>query len=71
MVFVPVEGLDFEATPLGVPTDDAGDGLVHEHGGAAGVVHQVQDLVAQVVPAPHAGELRAGVGVQGGVQEQR
>lgn len=57
VVFVPVEGLDLEATTFRMPTHDAGHGLVHVTGRACGVGSQVLDLCTHVSPALHARQL--------------
>lgn len=42
VVLIPVEGLDLQATPLGMATDDAGHSLV-DLGGRAGAVRIGQE----------------------------
>lgn len=56
-VLVPVEGLDLEAASLGVTADDPGDGLVHGAGRRRRVVREEDDLIPQVDPALHTGQL--------------
>ena len=56
-VLVPVEGLDLQTAPLGVSTHDARHSLVHGAGRRRGVLRQEHDLVTQVAPALHAGQL--------------
>lgn len=57
VVFVPVERLDFEASPLWVSTHDPGHGLVHLVWRPCGVCSQIEDLLPHVLPTLHAGKL--------------
>lgn len=56
-VLVPVEGLDLQASAFRVAAHDPGHSLVHGAGRRRGVVGQEDDLVPQVDPAFHTGQL--------------
>lgn len=57
-VLIPVKRLDFEATTFRVSTYYSWHSLVHLTGRPSGILGQEEDLIAQVTPAPHAGQLR-------------
>lgn len=56
-VLVPVEGFDLQAAAFRVTAHDPGDRLVHGAGRRRGVLRQEDDLVPQVNPALHTGQL--------------
>ena len=56
-VLIPVEGFDLQAATFRVTTHDPGNRLVHGAGGRGGVLRQEDDLVPQVDPTLHAGQL--------------
>lgn len=56
-VLIPVEGFDLQAAAFRVTAHDPGDRLVHGAGGRCGVLRQEDDLVPQVDPALHTGQL--------------
>lgn len=56
-VLVPVEGFDLQATALRVTAHNPGDCLVHGAGRRRGILCQEDDLVPQVNPALHTGQL--------------
>lgn len=61
-VFIPVQRLDLQSTTLGVTTRDPGDRLVQDAGGWRGVLRQEDDLIPQVHPALHSGQLQRNQG---------